>query len=71
MMCCCSSFFIGSVMNIFEDLIEENEHLREYKERTTTTHHFLFSYISYMICRYYKYKRIFVATQKIKILLSY
>ena len=31
MMCCCSSFFIGSVMNIFEDLIEENEHLREYK----------------------------------------
>ena len=29
MMCCCSSFFIGSVMNIFEDLIEENEHLRE------------------------------------------
>ena len=30
MMCCCSCFFIGSVMNIFEDLIEENEHLREY-----------------------------------------
>lgn len=29
-MCCCSSFFIGSVMNIFEDLIDENEHLREY-----------------------------------------
>ena len=29
-MCCCSSFFIGSVMNVFEDLIEENEHLREY-----------------------------------------
>ena len=29
MMCCCS-FFIGSVMNIFEDLIEENEHLRDY-----------------------------------------
>ena len=27
---CCSSFFIGCVMNIFEDLIEENEHLREY-----------------------------------------
>ena len=25
MMCCCSSFFIGCVMNIFEDLIEEND----------------------------------------------
>ena len=29
-MCCCSSFFIGCVRNSFEDLIEENEHLREY-----------------------------------------
>ena len=29
-MCCCSSFFIGSVMNIFEDLIEENEQQRKW-----------------------------------------
>ena len=29
-MCCCSAIFIGCVMNIFEDLIDENEHLREY-----------------------------------------